>query len=290
MDESKNTDAMDIDPLSNPDNPDNTDTTVELQGEASSVYAQQARLEAEQDLGATVAEVEATTEATASEKARAYIAKKKAEACISVQATFADQMQTYEAVRHANNRTLMAPNLNDGEPMTCLDLGSFFSTSDGRMAANRLSCNYSSKLNTSCSFDVPSLRCRICKVANHTILQKLGDSSNMRRTVVMLGDQSLPACLPGSGEADCVPMMRLETANLKEIANQFLALTAGYKFPAGSVVVISSSTQLATGDLGEYLRDMREISSWFLDRFREEVEVVPGPPFLLTRTDCPQLI
>ena len=161
-----------------------------------------------------------TTESV-SDKAKAYLSKKRCEFIESIQAIFADQIPTYKAVLHANNRKFMAPNLNDGEPgVTSLDLGSFFSSADGRMAANSLSSNYSAKRNMSFSFDVPGMLCRVCSGNPHVVMQKLNTNTDGARTVILLGDQSSPANLPGDA-GPCIPVMRVESATLKEIVHQF---------------------------------------------------------------------
>jgi len=227
---------------------------------------------------------------SASDKAKAYLLKKKSELIDSVQAVFADQMPTYEAVRHANSRKFMAPNLNDGEPtMTTVDLGSFFSSADGRMAVNFLSCNYSAKRNVSFSFDVPGLLCRVCSDNPHAVMTSYNSTSEGPRSILILGDQSSPANLPGE-EGTCIPVMRVESATLKEIVNQFLAVTRNFTMQPGSYIVLSSGTQLSTSGLESYLTDFREVSGWIHDRFRGEVELVPGPPFLMAGSTCPQLI
>ena len=54
--------------------------------------------------------------------------------------------------------------------------------------------------------------------------------------------------------------------------------TERWSVPAGSVVIVSSATQLATGSLQSYTEDLCAISNRVWDHFDGEVEVVPGPP------------
>ena len=87
---------------------------------------------------------------------------------------------------------------------------------------------------------------------------------------------------------NCVAVFRREFASLREITDDLLARTDGYLIPQGSIIILSSATQLATGGVPEYIQDLAAISRWFLNNC--DVVVIPGPPMLLDGTSSAQLI
>ena len=81
----------------------------------------------------------------------------------------------------------------------------------------------------------------------------------------------------------------MEHAGLKRLAEHFIELVKPFRLAPGSVVIISSATQLA-GSVEEYASDLVEIESWLAASFGGDLDLVPGPPFLLAGTEDQALI
>ena len=67
-------------------------------------------------------------------------------------------------------------------------------------------------------------------------------------------------------------------------------VTRGWRVPAGSIILLSSMTQLPGAGLGHYMADFCSIASWLDGIFMGEVVILPGVPFLLEGTDAPMFI
>ena len=92
-----------------------------------------------------------------------------------------------------------------------------------------------------------------------------------------------------SNTGDCIAVIRVEHADLKKLADYFIDLVKPFRLPPGSVVIISSATQLA-GRVEEYASDLVEIEGWIAASFGGDVDMVPGPPFLVSGTEDQTLI
>ena len=229
-------------------------------------------------------ELESGNEQNVSDKAREYVAKKKEEMRLEIQAKFADSMTTYEAIRCHKNRSLMACNLFGKEGSApALDLGTFFSGSDGRMAGCTLRNNFSSKHSVCYSFSPDTMRCFGCGAVEaeaHRILSRFSSEEAGSRVAFLLCDQGAPPSLLSSTVGkNCLPVIRCESANLRELAEIFFSTMRSFRLPPGSLCIISSATQLAQGGLGDYARDLVTVHNWFSNRYKGEVDLLPGPVF-----------
>ena len=240
------------------------------------VYSQQRELETEQS------EDIAT-------KARLYIAKKRDEIIVEIQAKFADTLTTYEAVKGYTDRSLLACTLSKGDMVQpALNLGGYFN-GDGRMASCRMRVNFAEKAAWSYSFDPDTLRCSCCPT-NHRVLGGDTATEGARRVAFLLCDQAGPPCLASTDKNyNCIPVMRRESGLLLELADDFLKLTNRVKVTPGSICLLSSATQLAAGSIESYIKDLVTASDWVQRRFHGEVELVPAPVFILNGSNSPQL-
>jgi len=229
--------------------------------------------------------------ASASAKAKAYIARKKEELITSNRAKFADLIATYDANRALINRANMAASLFGTETVRAYHVGDFFSSGDGRTALCAMKANFQQLSNTSFSFEPETWSCLCCQT-QHKILDKLSTAAdNMKvRRVFMIGDQALPPALPGAESGLCIPIIRQEDASLKSLVNLFISTIRGYKLQAGSIVAISSASHLASGGLGHYLDELAQATQTLHEFTRGEVELVPGPIFLYSGSTDRHLI
>ena len=59
---------------------------------------------------------------------------------------------------------------------------------------------------------------------------------------------------------NCVAILRPEFGSLKQLVEVFLKTTERWMVPAGSFIIVSSASQMASGSLQSYIHDLSEIS------------------------------
>jgi hypothetical protein len=256
-----------------------TEETETDQADVANVYAEQRNLEA--DLNANPMDV--------CSKAKQYVLKTRDAAIAAIQAIFADKMTTYTAIKSYNDRSQLAC-CPQGSPDAAppLDTGSFFSGGDGRMANCRLRMNFGNKSTTCYSFCPDNWECTSCENP-HKILTSHRDEEPPTRCAFLLCDQGGPPSLACKGE-DCIPVIRKEFGTLLDLASEFLDITKQYRPCPGTIVAIASATQLAQGGVADYIRDLTTIQGWFQNKFKGEVELVPGPVYLLNGCNSKSLL
>ena len=250
--------------------------------DASSVLREQEALEKEGEEEAVY---------SAADKAKAFLIRKKEEIISKIRAIFADSLATYSAVVSYNKRKLLAPSLHGGVDTAVGNVGEFLTMGDGRIGGCFLRANFGAKTNSCTSFDPDTMRCAVCRSPPHQVLERNGIKQKVeKRRVFLVGDQALPAALPDrSNSGDCIAVIRVEHAGLKRLAEHFIELVKPFRLAPGSVVIISSATQLA-GSVEDYASDLVEIESWLAASFGGDLDLVPGPPFLLAGTEDQGLI
>ena len=218
----------------------------------------------------------------------AYLARSPSNIMEAIQANFADQLTSYNAVKSQAVQALMAVDHSSGKEFK-IDIGDFISMADGRMAATCLGSNYRDRSNVNASFCLVNKTCLCCQTSHPVLLRGDGPSGRAaERRVLWLADQCAPAALPSLDESACIAMYRREYSNLREVADDFIGRIEGYVLPQGSIIIISSATQLATSGIFQYILDLKSIVRWFRNNL--EAEVIPGPPLLLAGAASPQLI
>ena len=206
-------------------------------------------------------------------------------------------MTSYMAVKSYNMRLLLAPDLHGGLPKQVGHLGDFFSGADGRMGSGftSLVSNFGSKENVSSNFNPETMLCGACSSENkHLVLVRKSwqhqQHDNGGRIVFFLTDQAFPPALSVKERKNCVAVLRLEFGSLKQLMELFMKTTERWAIPAGSIIIVTSATQMASGSLQSYIPDLSKILDMVWINFCGELEIVPGPPLLLSGTDSSQLI
>ena len=248
---------------------ESVDATQPDRSELDTVYQQQQALECDGQ----------TNDGDIVARAKQFVAKKKEAIQAEITAKFANKLTTYEAVKCHLNRSLMACNLGGSTLSPAPDMGTFFSAVDGRMASCELRVSFANKSAISYSFETETMMCLCCHLDyKHRILSTYKSESTASRVAFMLSDQTGPPTLASKCQGlPCIPVIRMECGLLKDLAEEFLGLTSKFKLNPGTIVVISSATQLALGGIGDYVKDLATITGWFNHRFMGEVELVPGP-------------
>ena len=225
------------------------------------------------------------------DRARAYLAKKKAESISNIRAIFADRIATYDAIKSFNKRKEEALDLDGGADRMSGRYGDFLSGGDGRMGLVNLTVNFGKKTCKSYSFDPENMMCMLCKGTEHRLMTSAftAGAHAGERIVIFAGDQALP---PGwiSSNGTCPASVRIEYGSLRDIAEEVIAVTRIWSVPPGSIIFLSSATELLGAGLGHYMADFCSVASVLDGHFYGEVIILPGVPFLLEGTDAPMLV
>jgi hypothetical protein len=100
----------------------------------------------------------------------------------------------------------------------------------------------------------------------------------------ILSDQNFPGCVPVT-VGECLKIIRIENGMLGELVGCFLDLFRGKSLPAGSTVVLFSTTHLLMRGLSGYVADLSNEMNR-LDRvFRGGILSMPGIPVLIDGCD-----
>ena len=225
------------------------------------------------------------------DRARAYLAKKKAESISNIRAIFADRIATYDAIKSFNKRKEEALDLDGGADRMSGRYGDFLSGGDGRMGLVNLTVNFGKKTCKSYSFDPENMMCMLCKGTEHRLMTSAftAGAHAGERIVIFAGDQALP---PGwiSSNGTCPASIRIEYGSLRDFAEEVIAVTRIWSVPPGSIIFLSSATELLGAGLGHYMADFCSVASVLDGHFYGEVIILPGVPFLLEGTDAPMLV
>jgi hypothetical protein len=144
---------------------------------------------------------------------------------------------------------------------------------------------YTKLQNISTSFHMQTLKCTACIKGEHLVLHRENrhvDGRNLIPQVFVLSDQNFPSVLPVEEDGECIKIMRIEDGNVHELVSSFLEVTKGFVVPAGTVVVLSSVSQLARVGTEEYVTQYIGDRGRLLGVFKGGVEVVHGIPILLS--------
>jgi hypothetical protein len=108
--------------------------------------------------------------------------------------------------------------------------------------------------------------------------------STCSRQVVILSDQSFPACLPAEGQQECVKILLVENASIRDLTEIFLQKLGNRRVPPGSVIMIFSAAFLATAGLELYTLELVESEKRIHNVLGRETIFQPLPPVLLRGT------
>jgi hypothetical protein len=112
------------------------------------------------------------------------------------------------------------------------------------------------KQNVSFSFDPVSMKCTACPGRGEHSIEG-GGGGAVERQIFCLSDQNFSPSLPCSN-GECLKIMRVEDASLKEIVTGFLDLTRGKEIPTGSVILLFSASHLMLRGVAGYMADFME--------------------------------
>jgi hypothetical protein len=186
--------------------------------------------------------------------------------------------KAYHSIRAAKNSERPVRTLC-GSAGTC-NVGSF----ENVMGLTSATPNYrfccKNKLNISTSFQLDKLMCNTCIGGDHVVLGREVEAGgkDLAPMAFILADQNFPPVLSAGGDGDCLKILQVEDGTLHELVGALLEATRGFRVPAGSVVVLSSMSQLAWVGTAAYVAKFVGARRRLLAAFGGALEVVHGVP------------
>jgi hypothetical protein len=163
----------------------------------------------------------------------------------------------YKVVLSDNISNLAAIDLRTGRETPSPELGSMMAYQDGRMRCVDVEVNLGQKKNWSFSFGRRDMECLGCTNHQNVIsFPKRGSGVRGSLQAIWLGDQVIPACLPSQSRLTCVKIVRLEHGSLMDLAEGLVRVLSGRQVAAGSVVLLTSLTNMATASTEGYAADL----------------------------------
>ena len=190
----------------------------------SAIYSQQARFE----------QGSPSTDNSAANRAKQFLAKKKEETIEGIRTILADRISTYDAIKNQNIRCMAVPNLIGGLNCNIPPVSNFLSTADGRLVKTSLLADFGAKTNSSLSFNSSTMTCISCSTKHQMVGGK--------RMAFMLSDQAFSPSLPSNADKQCLFILRIENGSIADLVDKFLLISRGWRLPPGSVLVVSSAT------------------------------------------------
>jgi hypothetical protein len=189
---------------------------------------------------------------------------------------------TYKAVSAAAKNKLTANDITTGESTQLPDVGTFLSFLDGRLRAVEVDVNFARKQAWTYSFDSKTMACRRCSMHKDRVpFPRRGRGGQGGRQVIWLGDHTIPPLLPVTSGLQCVKIMRLESGLLKEMAEGLVRVMAGRQITAGSVILMTSATNMAAAGTVGYVMDFLAAVKYLRSNMGDHLEFGMLPPFLL---------
>jgi hypothetical protein len=152
---------------------------------------------------------------------------------------------------------------------------------DNRVKQTVLRHRMDTMQNISSSFNPADLTCEGCKVrGKHSVV----GADNGEPVVLVVSDQNFPPVLYSGDTGACIGVLRVEHGSIRDIGFLLADLLDGVALPAGSVILVSSVSDLArqgvsgyTEELTRTIRILREKQG----KIGSKVQVAAIPPVLL---------
>ena len=193
-------------------------------------------------------------------------------------------VKAYSTIRAAKCAAMTVRNIGTGGVAKFRGYGGLLSQTDTRYKACHNINSYKTKRNICSSFNTETLMCTTCTLkGSHTVLFRETegvDNTNYPPRCFVLTDQTFPAALPANGDGECLKIMRVEDATLQELVNVFLETMYGFSIPAGTVIMLHSTTHLAWMGAAAYAEDFVKSVRTIYNAFGDSVIVLHGIPIL----------
>jgi hypothetical protein len=188
----------------------------------------------------------------------------------------------YNVVLKASSGALSAPDLRTGADVAAPDTGSFYSEADGRITRTEVKVVLGQKKTWSNSLQTATFECLGCKKhVNWQAFPRKGSSTRSGLQTIWLGDQSIPAMLPTDSDMGCVKIFRLENGSVIDLAEGLINMMKGRQLSAGSVVLLTSLSNMASAGTAGYISDLVEAIRLLKKELGDHVLYGPLPNFMM---------
>jgi hypothetical protein len=128
------------------------------------------------------------------------------------------------------------------------------------------------------SFNPANMKCSGCQARGvHSVV----GAEDGRPVVLVASDQNFPPVLFSKDGDVCVGIMRIEFGTAKELGFAVADLLHGISLPAGSVIMVGSTSDLSRQGIGGYTDELARTMRVLKEKQGGKVKVVALPPVLL---------
>ena len=202
--------------------------------------------------------------------------------------------RAHNAIQVARLALMSCSSLKTGVTSPLLPVGSLAEEGDDRPSLSFMVHSFATNRNICSSFNTASLLCLTCSYKpEHKVLSGLKEPDPPKYScpvVFVLSDQSFPACFPTGGEGECLKILRLEDGTLSNLTNIFLESVKQFIVPAGSVVLLHSTSLLAWAGPAAYCEDFVRARQRIYGVYRSSLTVIGGLPLLANGCKDPDLV
>ena len=138
------------------------------------------------------------------------------------------------------------------------------------------------KRTTSYSFHPSSFSTAALKSIPATVFNHRQEEAEARE-LILITDQSYPACLPSMDNQKCVVSIRVENGGMRELFSKLLEATRGMKPATGKVILVYSISNLAAVGTAAYIDNLAAMRR-FIKKARGEGVLVGALPRLTNFT------
>jgi len=152
-----------------------------------------------------------------------------------------------------------------------MERASFLTPEDDRILFNSNQFSLDKKKNISRSFDSDGI-CVTCPSGPHAALA----GKEGKPVVFCLADQNFSPAAPADDGKECLRILRVEDASLRELTSEFLDWLGGREMIVGSVILLGSLFQLSVDGTAQYVEDWHHCQR----RLKEAVEGIMVLPLI----------
>jgi hypothetical protein len=190
---------------------------------------------------------------SAVDMSKEYLRRFKEKKVQELEDNLGDDKLAYNVILAASKAALVAPDLSTKSKQAVADLGSIFSEADGRVKLADTQVVLGQKKTWTYGFDHTTFECLGCSQHhNRMYFPRRGSTARSGRQTIWLMDQSMPAIIPVASHLNCVKIVRLENGSLKDLASGLVDLMSGRQIAAGSVVLLTSASNMADAGTAGY--------------------------------------
>jgi hypothetical protein len=197
------------------------------------------------------------TPPTAIDQSKEYLWKFKEKKIKELEDNLGDEKLAYNVILAASKSAMAAPDLAKHTKQMPANLGNIFSEADGRVKLSDIQVVLGQKKTWTYSFDHTTFECLGCSQHhNRLYFPRRGSTARGGRQTIWLTDQSMPAVIPVSSNLSCVKIIRLENGSVLDLASGLVDLMCGCQIAAGSLVLITSVSNMAAAGTAGYSEDL----------------------------------